>query len=210
MIALPTLGRLARPRRTVSAGTSCEICGTALDAQHRHIAELEAHRLLCTCEVCALVHERTEVTSRFRAVPKHVRALPADVVTTGDLDALGVPVGLSFFFRASTLARWVAIFPSVAGATEAPVRDEIFERVLARAGLDRPGAIAEDVEALLVRRERGRISSAFVVPIDVCYELVALLRTYWEGIDGGDMAKAKLDELFATIDARACQEGSGR
>ena len=55
-----------------------------------------------------------------------------------------------------------------------------------------------DVEALLVnRREEG--FEAFGVPIDVCYELVGLVRLYWKGFDGGtdvwNAINALLDQL---------------
>ena len=41
-----------------------------------------------------------------------------------------------------------------------------------------------DVEALLVRAQDQQVE-AFLVPIDVCYELVGHLRSAWRGFDGG-------------------------
>jgi len=60
-----------------------------------------------------------------------------------------------------------------------------------------------DVEALLVRRHRDARYDGFIVPVDVCYELTGLLRQKWRGIDGGDEARAALDELFASLRTRS-------
>ena len=46
----------------------------------------------------------------------------------------------------------------------------------------------------------------YIVPIDVCYELVGLLRQSWRGFDGGREAHEELDELFG----RAPRPGPGR
>ena len=106
-------------------------------------------------------------------------------------------MGLAFFFRSSSLGRWVAAFPSIAGATEAELPDEAWAAIEARS--ERVRRMARDVEALLVRRHRAARYDGFIVPVDVCYELTGLLRQKWRGIDGGDEARAALDELFASL-----------
>jgi hypothetical protein len=115
-----------------------------------------------------------------------------------DLATLGVPVGLAFFFRPSHDRRLIAVFPSPAGATEAELADSA-EKALERATSD----LADDVEALLVRRARNGSLSAFVVPIDVCYELTALMRRHWRGIDGGLEGRDHVDAFFAQLAERA-------
>ena len=61
-----------------------------------------------------------------------------------------------------------------------------------------------DVEAFLVRsRSKGGGTECYVVPIDVCYELVGHLRTLWRGFDGGKEANDKLDSFFESVRTRA-------
>ncbi len=62
-----------------------------------------------------------------------------------------------------------------------------------------------DVEALLLRgpdREHPGFS-CHVVPIDACYELVGRLRSLWRGFDGGQEARAAIDEFFAGVEKRS-------
>ncbi len=53
-----SLRRLARPRTAASppaaapAGARCDLCGTSIDEEHRHLLHLGEHRILCTCEPC--------------------------------------------------------------------------------------------------------------------------------------------------------------
>jgi hypothetical protein len=70
------------------------------------------------------------------------------------------------------------------------------------------GTLQPDVEAFLVRAspergepERGE-AACYLVPIDVCYELVGHLRRLWRGFDGGSEAHEQLDRFFATVRAR--------
>jgi hypothetical protein len=63
-------------------------------------------------------------------------------------------------------------------------------------------AMRADVEALRVRAV-GQDVEAFIVPIDVCYELVGHLRTLWRGFDGGQDVRRRLDEFFAQVRARS-------
>jgi hypothetical protein len=74
---------------------------------------------------------------------------------------------------------------------------------------DRESLIASlqpDVEAILVYRPKhdGNAQS-YVVPIDVCYELVGLVRTKWSGIQGGDEVQHAIEAFFARIAERAAE-----
>ena len=42
-------------------------------------------------------------------------------------------------------------------------------------------------------------AECFLVPITLCYELTARLRSAWKGIEGGPESRAVLDELFARL-----------
>ena len=63
-------------------------------------------------------------------------------------------------------------------------------------------APAPDVEALLVDRRR-RNRDHWLVPIDDCHRLVAVLRTRWKGLAGGPQVWAALTEFFDELRGRA-------
>lgn len=59
-----------------------------------------------------------------------------------------------------------------------------------------------DVEALLLRRTQDR-TDCYLVPIDICYELVGRMRLLWQGFDGGAEARAALNTFFEQVERRA-------
>jgi hypothetical protein len=184
------------------------MCAEPIGDEHGHVANLEDRRILCTCRPCTLLftHEgagserRSDADSpirRFRAVPERYRYDPDFAMSEGDWDELAIPVRMAFFFRNSGMGRTVAFYPSPAGATESELPLDAWVRVLAA-----NPAVADvepDVEALLVDRGSG----AYLVPIDVCYELVGLVRLHWKGFDGGEEAWTAIDAFFAALRDRS-------
>ncbi len=203
MTPLRSLGRFARRTGASSGAERCELCGEAIAPVHRHVVDRADRRLMCACPPCGLAFVG-QTAGRFRSVPDVVRTDASTALGPADLGALGVPVGLAFFFRPSSLARWIGVFPSPAGPTEAELDERAWTALAEKSALVRE--IDDDVEALLVRCERSGRSTVLVVPIDVCYELTALLRRTWRGIDGGDDVRRELDAFFAKLLARARQE----
>ena len=61
--------------------------------------------------------------------------------------------------------------------------------------------LATDVEALLVNTVSGR-AEAWLVPIDDCYRLVALVRRHWTGMSGGELIWPEIERFFE--DLRRC------
>ena len=107
---------------------------------------------------------------------------------------------VAFFFVNSELGRVVGVYPSPAGATESELPLGAWDAVLAgraRAGDARPGR-----RGAARPGAAGPSSSCFLVPIDVCYELVGQLRRLWRGFDGGQDVRRELDEFFARIAGR--------
>jgi len=95
----------------------------------------------------------------------------------------------------------VALYPSPAGATESLLPlDAWADLAAAHPELT---TMAPDVEALLVRGERGLAPECYLVPIDACYELVGRLRTTWRGFDGGSEAHDELAAYFDRVRRRA-------
>ncbi len=147
--------------------------------------------------------------NRFRAVPDRFVSFPDFTLTAAQWDALQIPVGVAFFFVNSAIEQIAAFYPSPAGATESLLPlDSWNEIVTANPELT---TLRPDVEAFLVRsaeRRSGTVQAdgqpagqadgqpagqpeCFLVPIDVCYELVGELRKLWKGFDGGAEAHAR-------------------
>ena len=182
-------------------GESCEMCGTALVDEHSHVVNLDSRRLLCACRPCYLLFTREGAgRGNYRAVPDRY-LFEADVALSDALwDRLQVPVGMAFFFFNSMLGRIVAQYPSPAGATESLLDLSAWDAVGEESSLARD--MAPDVEALIVRRSRES-NECYLVPIDVCYELVGRIRMHWTGFDGGEEARQDITDFFARVRAHS-------
>lgn len=170
-------------------------------AEHSHVVRLDQRKLMCTCRGCALLFTNTGAgQGRYRAVPDRVVSDPEFQFDLARWDQLAIPVGLAFLFTNSTLEQTVAFYPSPAGATESELNSEAWSEI----SEDTPllDELEPDVEALLLRRTDDGVV-CYLVPIDICYELVGLVRTYWKGFAGGDEVWAAVDELFERVRARA-------
>jgi hypothetical protein len=201
------LRRLMQPKPAAEAETEqqreerCEMCTERIDErEHSHVVHLENRSLLCTCRPCALLFtERGAGRGRYRAVPNRYLRDRGFTMTETAWDALQIPVRMAFFFHNSDLERPLAFYPSPAGATESLLPMDAWQEGL---GATRLAAEMEfDVEALLLR-QIGGVSECLLVPIDVCYELVGLVRMYWKGFDGGSEAWERIDAFFAELTDR--------
>ncbi|MEW2555283.1 DUF5947 family protein [Streptomyces zhihengii] len=210
--ALTGLRRFTAPRPPREE--RCELCGARLAGEdHRHLVDTEQRALVCACGPCAQLMDRDPVMDRdpgprgrFRTVPGRVLTDTRHRVDDRVWEALRVPVSVAFFFRNSALGRPVALYPSPAGATESELDEPAWHTVTDATRL--AGLLEPDTEALLMRRHDGR-SECFLVPVDLCYELVGRMRLRWQGFDGGAEARADLDDFFARVRDRAREpEGS--
>ena len=86
----------------------------------------------------------------------------------------------------------MAFYPSPAGATESLLPLSTWEELVA--GNPVLSDMQPDVEALLVNPVKS--PEYYIAPIDICYELVGLIRVHWKGFSGGDEVWARLDEFF--------------
>jgi hypothetical protein len=205
---LAVLARVRAARPLPSDEERCEMCAVGIGPQHQHVVDLVGRGLLCTCRPCYLLFTAEGAELRYRAVPDRHLSFPEFAVSTGQWDALEIPVGLAFFFVNSVLGRTVAFYPGPAGATESELPLGAWELIVAaNPALEQ---LAPDVEALLVRLpDRGHPETAsYLVPIDRCYELVGSLRTAWRGFDGGSEARALLEAFFADLARRSTPVGT--
>ena len=196
---LAALRQLAQRR---SPEERCELCAVRVSETHQHLVDPEQRRILCVCDACAILFDRTGVT-RYRRVPRDIRQLPGFDIEDALWTSLSIPISLVFFFRSSVTHTVLAVYPSPAGPTETVVEEEDWREV---AALDRAlGNLAEDVEALLVNRAKGA-REYYLVPIDECYKLAAVVRRHWSGFSGGDELWEQIRLFFADLKGRARME----
>jgi hypothetical protein len=183
----------------------CEMCTKWIGEMHSHVVHLENRSLLCTCRPGALLFtERGAGRGRYRAVPSRYLRDSSFTMTETEWDSLQIPVRMAFFFHNSDLERPLAFYPSPAGATESLLPMDAWQEGL---GATRLAAEMEfDVEALLLRQVGG-VSECLLVPIDVCYQLVGLVRVHWKGFDGGSEAWERIDAFFAELADRTRELG---
>jgi hypothetical protein len=197
------LKRFLDPERKRRPGEQCEMCAEMIGEVHSHIVNLETRSLLCTCRACYLLFTVPGAAQgRYKAVPDRYLFDPAFELTEVQWDDLQIPVGMAFFFKNSSLDRFVAFYPSPGGATESQLSLEMWDEVMQAnpAFTD----VEPDVEALLVYRpvEDGPFE-CYLAPIDACYELVGRVKVNWKGFQGGEEAWKEIRGFFAGLRERS-------
>jgi hypothetical protein len=202
-LASSRLRRLARrqPDRVDPSIERCELCNQPIGSDHRHLLDTSNRELKCTCRPCSLLFDREAASQgQYRLVPD--RRLRLDDFELSDLgwEELRLPVDMAFFFRSSAEDRMMAFYPSPMGPTESLLQLDAWTQL----ERDNPvlRSMRSDVEALLVNRARGA-RQHWLVPIDDCYRLVALIRTRWRGLTGGREVWEAIARFFEELDACA-------
>lgn len=193
-VAVPALRRVIRRRSaTAHPGQRCDLCAGEVGEPHRHLLDVQRDEVLCACRACALLFERdTAGRGHYLLIPQRRRRLSDPGPPT-----VGIPVGLAFFVARPDGAV-VARYPSPAGATRWEVGEETWRRITECWPSVRE--MSPLVEALLVNTARGARES-WIVPIDDCYRLVALVRREWRGLAGGSTVWPAVDRFFADLAA---------
>jgi len=178
----------------------CELCGAPVAERHAHVIALERHELQCACTACAVLFRDAHAgNGRYRTVPARVIAARNFLPGDADWARVEIPVQLAFVVRREG---WIAFYPSPAGTVEAPLSEAAAEALSSLVPLS--AKVEPGVEALLIHRPRGGANArCYLVPIDACYELVALVRRHWRGFDGGDEARAAIETFIARLDRAA-------
>lgn len=184
---------LDAPVSTQPPSERCEFCGVTIAEPHSHVVDLEQRRIVCSCRPCYLLFQNAGAAGgRFRSVGDRCERVEESGL---DLDAFEMPIGMAFFIRNSKSNRLVAFYPSPGGAMESGLQVEA------------PLSLEADIEALLVYRRRES-AETWIVPVDVCYELVGRIRRRWRGFDGGAEVYAEIESFFANLNehrSAACQ-----
>jgi hypothetical protein len=197
--AIDALRRFARPRL---AGERCELCAALIAPQHQHLFEPANRELVCSCDACAILFSNT-ASGKYRRVPRRLVVLDSFQMSDMQWEALGIPIGLAFFYYSSTTEQMLSVYPSPAGGTEALIPADAW-RIIADANpvLD---TLEPDVEALLVNRMNGA-RDYHRVPIDECYRLVGLIKTHWRGLSGGAELWKQFTLFFQELKAKSAGE----
>jgi hypothetical protein len=185
----------AEPSAAAPAGSRCDLCGTTIDDEHRHLLQPAEHRILCACEPCFAMRAGDP---DLRPTGTRVQLLNGFRLTDDLWAAFQIPIGLAFFFRTAA-GEPVAFYPSPAGATESELFLEAWnDLVAANPALE---GLETEVEALIVDRISDPHTYA-IVPIDRCYELVGAIKASWQGISGGTAVEDALGAFFASLRGR--------
>jgi hypothetical protein len=193
---IKTLRRF-RQKRTLEE--KCELCGAGLSPGHRHLLEISNSRIVCSCDPCAFRFQDV-VGGRFKLIPRDVWYLPQLSLSDVEWENLALPINLAFFFHSTPEKTTKALYPSPAGATESLLPLSAWNTMAQRN--PKLQTMQADVEALLVNRV-GTKREYYVVPIDICFELVGLIRSHWRGLSGGDVVWQQVDSFFARLSAEA-------
>lgn len=191
--ALERVIRRAGTRRR-EAAEHCDMCSVPVHEGHRHLLDADRGAVMCTCRACTLLFVQDAASEgHFRLIPQR-RARLEKVSTKG----LGVPVGLAYFVPRPD-GSVIAHYPSPIGATEWEVDGDAWAHVVAQ----RPelAELQPHVEALLVNTARGQ-SHQWIVPIDDCFRLVAVVRQEWRGLSGGSTVWPEIDRFFEELTER--------
>jgi hypothetical protein len=202
-LASPRLQRLAqRPQQPrEQPDEECELCGRPIPPEHRHVLDLEDRNLLCACRACALLFDRRAAGGgHWRLVPE--RRLRLDDFQMPDelWEQLRIPVDMAFFFNNTGAGRVMAYYPSPMGPTESELELEAWGDLEAANQVLQ--TLEPDVEALLVNRACGQ-RRHWVVPIEDCYALVAVIRTRWRGFSGGREVWDELERFYEELDRKS-------
>jgi hypothetical protein len=175
----------------------CDLCGTDLSAEHRHLLHLEERRILCACEPCIGMRAGE---GPYRPTGSRTLWLEGFDLSEELWASLRIPIGLAFFMRSSSAERVVGMYPSPAGATECELELSAWEDLCAaNPVLD---TLDDDVEGLIVNRITAPQQFA-VAPIDECYRLVGTIKANWEGISGGGAVERVVPAFLDEIRRRA-------
>ena len=189
-----------RPRHPAAAEPPpeerCEMCGVAIAERARprrgHPGPPAALRLP---PLLPAVQRRR---GRWRPLPWRGRRPSASSTTwsstEADWAALQIPVELAFFLSQGDPPTYAAFYPGPSGATESTLD---LARVAATSSPPTPPwRPSSPTSRRYCCATTTPASRCYVTPVDVCYELVGIVRAHWVGLAGGAEVWARIDAFF--------------
>src|SRR5215210_2319420 len=184
-----------------AAQEHCDLCGEPIPPEHRHVLSVSTREIMCACRACSILFDREAASEgRYRLIPDRYLFLEDFEMSDAQWESLRVPVDMAFFFYSTPAERVVAFYPSPMGPTESLLTLSAWEELEESNPVLR--GMEQDVEALLVNRVRGA-REHFLVPIDVCYSLVGLIRMQWRGLSGGREVWEEIERFFEALRERS-------
>jgi hypothetical protein len=183
----------------------CDLCGTTIPEDHRHLLQLVERQIVCSCEACWAMRAGE---GDYRPVGNRALWLEDLQVPDDVWASFQIPIGLAFFMQSTVTACVVAMYPSPGGATESELHFESWNRMIelnpVLLGLE------PDVEGLIVNR-LAEPPIHVIAPIDRCYALTGTIKAHWEGISGGDGVEQAVSEFFDQLrgEAASVQAATG-
>lgn len=177
----------------------CDLCAEPLPTghPHRHVLQTATGTVSCACRACAVLFDHDATTAGgHRLLPLERRRLDGCRIDDAAWAGLGVPVSLAFFTRSGETGEITAAYPSPLGALRSAVPADSWREV-EQCHPDLPEHVT-DVRALLVHRGRGA-DEHWLVPLDDCYRLVAVVRAHWKGLDGGPEVWQRVADFFRDL-----------
>lgn len=193
---IAALRRFSRPR---TMEEQCDLCAATLTPEHQHLLEPAVRQVSCVCDACAVLFGSGQ-QGKYLRVPRRLARWVDFQISDMQWAGLGVPIALAFFVKSSVHGQMTAVYPSPGGATEAILPEEVWTGMVV--GNPELKNLETDVEALLVNRVSGA-REYYRAPIDECYKLVGLIRTYWKGMSGGDEVWRQIESFFEDLSTRA-------
>lgn len=193
--ALKRLQMRQMPEGPQPIEANCDLCGTSMAEDHRHLLQLDERQIVCVCESCWALRSGD---AEFRPVGSRVIWLDSLDLPDDLWARFGIPIGLAFFLRSG--GGVVAFYPSPAGATEKEIDAGVFSELEER----NPRVRELDVESevLIVDRLGEQMRSA-IAPTDEAYRLVGLVKANWRGISGGPVLQDAVDGFFEGLREKA-------
>ena len=144
------------PESPESLEANCDLCGTSMPEDHRHLLQLDERSIVCACESCWALRsgDAEYVPTGSRVVWLDDLDLPDDLWAR-----FQIPIGLAFFLR--TQGGVVAFYPSPAGATESELDLGVWGELCAKNPV--VADLEPEAEALIVDN-RSETARAAIVP----------------------------------------------
>jgi Family of unknown function (DUF5947) len=174
----------------------CDLCGTSMPEDHRHLLQLEERSIVCVCESCWALRSGD---AEYRPTGSRVVWLEGLVLPDDLWARFRIPIGLAFFLRTGDGV--VAFYPSPAGATESELDLGVWDELV------RLNPVLEDLgpegETLILDRMSRDGLRCAIAPTDQAYRLVGLVKASWQGISGGPEVGKAVDGFFGELRERA-------
>lgn len=190
------LKQFVKPRAVMER---CEMCSIELPQGHEHLVEPATRKLVCACQACAILFSGN-ASAKYRRVPRRVRYLADFELTDTQWEGLTIPINMAFFFYSTPAQKVLSLYPSPAGATESLLDFESWSDILENNPV--LNSMEPDTEALLVNRVNDA-SEYYLLPIDECYKLVGIIRSYWHGLSGGTEVWEAIGKFFDELKQKA-------